>query len=138
MGRRNRERIARIEAGLEKPISAKALDNPVARKMVAFTSSGAVIGELRKAETSDQIAVLNSHVASARPDKLRKAIADTAPKEMDKGIKKLQKEGRVVSVDALCTEIKATPGFLAMCEQVGLDLAWFEKLAKERMEAQGL
>ena len=82
--------------------------------------------------------MLNSQVASSRPDKLRKAIASKAPKEMDKGIKKLQKEGKAVSVDALCAEIKTTPGFLAMCERVGLDLAWFEKLAKKRMEAHGL
>ena len=138
MGRRNRERIARIQAGEEEPISAKALDNPMARKAVAFVSRGAVIDELRKAETSDQIDVLNSQVGASRPDKLRKAIAGNAPREMDKGIKKLQKEGKDVTVDALCAEIKNTPGFLSMCERVGLDLAWFEKLAKERMEAQGL
>ena len=138
MGRRDRERIQRIQAGLEKPISAKALSNPVARKAIAFASRGAVIDELRKAETSDQIDVLNSQVASARPDKLRKAIAGKAPREMDKGIRKLQKEGKAVTVDALCFETKNTPGFLSMCERVGLDLAWFEKLAKERMEAHGL
>jgi hypothetical protein len=97
-----------------------------------------VIDELRKAETSDQIDVLNSQVASTKPSKLRKAITSKAPSEMDKGIKKLQKEGKAVSVDALCAETKSTPGFLSMCERVGLDLAWFEKLAKERMEAHGL
>ena len=138
MGRRNRERIVRIKAGLEKPISVKALGNPVARKAIAFASRGAVVDDLRKADTSDQIDVLNSQVASSRPDKLRKTIVSKAPKEMDKGIKKLQREGRVVTVDALCTEIKTTPGFLAMCEQVDLSLLWFEKLAKERMEAHGL
>lgn len=138
MGRRDRERIARIEAGQEEPISAKVLDSPIARKAIAFASHGAVINELRKAETSDQIDVLNSRVASSQPSKLKKAIAGKAPVEMDKGIKKLQKEGKIVSVDTLCAEIKTTPGFLGMCERVGLDLAWFEKLAKERMEANGL
>ncbi len=138
MGRRDRERIERIKAGLEKPISAKVLDNPIARKAVAFASRGVVVDELRKADISNQIDVLNSQVASSRPDKLRKAIASKVPKEMDKGIKRLQREGKVVSVDSLCAEVKATPGFLPMCERVGLDLAWFEKLAKERMEANGL
>ena len=138
MGRRDWERVARIQAGEEEPISAKALDNPVARKAIAFASRGAVINELRKAETSDQIDVLNSQVASSRPDKLRKAITSKAPKEMDEGIKKLQKEGKPISVDALCAEIKSTPGFLSMCKRVGLELAWFEKLAKERMEVHGL
>ena len=139
MGRRDRERIARIRAGLEKPISAKkALDNPVPRKAVAFASRGAVVDELRKASISDQIDVLNSRVASTSPGKLHKAIASKAPKEMDRGIKKLQKEGKPVTVDALCDEIKTTPGFLSMCERVGLTLEWFENLAAERMEALGL
>ena len=138
MGRRDRERIQRIQAGLEKPISAKMLANPVARKAIAFASRGAVIDELRKAETSDQIDVLSSQIASSRPDKLRKAIASKAPREMDKGIRELQKEGKTVSVAALCAEVRSTPGFLPMCEHVGLDLVWFERLAKERMEAHGL
>lgn len=138
MGRRDKERIARIQAGQEKPISMAVLSNPVSRKAVALSSRGAVINELRKAETSEQIDILNSQVASANPGKLRKAIASKAPREMDKGIKKLQKDGKVVSVDALCIEVTTTPGFLSMCEGVGLNLEWFEKLAKERMEAHGL
>lgn len=115
-----------------------ALSNPVARKAVSVASRGTVIDELRKAETSDQIDALNRTVAGQRPDKLRNALASKAPKEMDKGIKKLQREGKPVTVDALCSEIKTTPGFLAMCGQVGLDLSWFEELAKKRMEAHGL
>ena len=138
MGRRDRERIARIRDGSEAPIATRTLNNPVARKAVALASRGTVIEELRKAETSDQIDVLNSQVASSRPDKLRKAIAGKAPKEMDKGIRKLLKESKDVTVDALCAEIKSAPGFLPMCERVGLSLEWFERLAKERMEAQGI
>jgi len=138
MGRVTRERIARIQAGLEKPIAARVLGNTAARKAVAFASRGSVIDELRKAETSDQIDVLNNQVASSRPDKLRKAIVSKAPKEMDKGIKMLQKNRKDVSVDALCAEIKSTPGFLPMCERAGLGLEWFEKLARERMEVHNL
>jgi len=138
MGRRDRERIARIQDGSEKSIASQVLNNPVARKAVAIASKGSVISELQKAGTSDQIDVLNSQVASARPGKLRKAIAGKAPKEMDNGIRKLQKEGKDVTVDSLCEEIKTTPGFLPMCEKVGLSLEWFEQLAKERMEAHGL
>ena len=132
MGKKSKEHRKKVQARNTR------LSNPIARKAVMFASRGAVIDELRRAETSDQIDVLNSQVASSRPDKLRSAIANKAPKEMDKGIKKLQKEGKSVSVDALCAEIKITPGFLAMCERVGLDLPWFEKLAKERMEAHNL
>jgi hypothetical protein len=132
MGKKSKEHKKRVQTRNAR------LDNPVARKVVTLASHNAVVKELRKAETSDQIAVLNSQVASTDPSKLRKAITSKAPKEMDKGIKKLQKAGKDVSVDALCSEITTTPGFLSMCEQVGLDLSWFEKLAKERMEANGL
>ena len=138
MGRRDRERIARIRDGSEKSIAARLLGSPVARKAVALASKRSVIDELRKAETSDQIDVLNSRVATTRPDKLRKALISKAPKEMDKGIRELQREGKDVTVDALCAEIKSTPGFLTMCGKVGLNLEWFEQLAKERMEAHSL
>jgi len=110
------------------------LSNPVARKVVAVASRGAVIGELKRASTEEQIEVL----ASVSPSKVGKAIMRKAPAEMDKGIKKLRREGKEVTVDALCAEIKSTPGFLSMVEQAGLSLEWFENLAKERMEAFGL
>jgi hypothetical protein len=132
MGKKAKEHRKKAQARNAK------LNNPVVRKAIAFASRGAVISELRKAETSDQIDVLNGQVASTHPDKLRKAIAGKAPGEMDKGIRKLQKEGKDVTVDTLCAEVRTTPGFLAMCERVGLDLDWFERLAKERMEAHGL
>ena len=114
------------------------LGNTVARKAVSFASHGAVISELRATSLDDQLDVLNGRVASTRPDKLKNALTSKAPAEMDKGIKKLQKQGEPVTVDALCAEIKATPGFLAMCERVGLSLEWFEKLASERMAVHGL
>ncbi len=137
MGRRDRERIARIQAGEEKSISEqlRGLSNPIARKAVSFTSRGAVVDTLRRASTADQINILNSTVASS---KLRRTLMSKAPREMDKGIKELQKQGKDVSVDALCEEIKNTPEFLSMCENAGLSLEWFENLAKERMEAHGL
>lgn len=108
------------------------------RSAIGLASRGHVVEELRGASIDDQINVLNGQVAASRPDKLRQALISKSPREMDKGIKKLQKEGKAVTVDALCAEVKTTPGFLAMCERVGLNLAWFEKLAKERMEAHGL
>ena len=115
-------------------LAALGLSNPVARKAVAVASRDAVISELKKASTEEQIEVL----ASVSPSKVGKAIMRKAPAEMDKGIKELQKKDVPVTVENLCAEIKSTPGFLTMCEQAGLSLEWFESLAKERMEAHRL
>ncbi|MGR3295879.1 MAG: hypothetical protein ACUZ8A_06595 [Candidatus Bathyanammoxibius sp.] len=68
----------------------------------------------------------------------RDSITSKAPAEMDKGIKKFLKKGTPVTVDALCAEIRNNQSFLKMCAGVGIDLAWFERLAQERMEAHGL
>ena len=115
-------------------VLATGLSNPITRRAVSIASRGAVIGELKKTSTEEQIEVL----ASISPSKVGKAIMRKAPAEMDKGIKKLRREGTPVTVDALCADIKSTPGFLPMCEQAGLSLEWFENLAKKRMEAYGL
>ena len=114
------------------------LNNPLARGAVAVASRGKVIDELNRASTQDQIEALNGTVAAKRPDKLRSALESKAPSEMDKAIRKFQKDGVVVTVDTLTAEIRSTPGFLSMCERVGLTLEWFEQLAKKRMEAHGL
>ena len=126
----HREKVAKRNA---------LLDNPLTRGAVALASRGKVIDELRQASTEDQIEALNGTVASARPDKLRKAIMRKAPKEMDRGIEKLLKYGDgTVTVEKLLAEVRSTPGFLGMCERVGVTLEWFKELAKERMEMYGL
>lgn len=135
MGRRDRERRERIAAGHEEPIAKVGF---LQRKAIGVLSRGAVVKELQQASTADQIDVLNTLVAGQRPDKLRRAIMRKAPGEMDKAIKKLQKDGEEVTVDSLCAEVKSTPGFLAMCERIGLNLEWFENLARERMSIRGL
>lgn len=114
------------------------LENPIARTAVSLASRGQVVSELRKAPVEGQIDALSRTAGVTNPNKLAKAITSKAPGEMDKGIRKLQKEGKPVTVDALCAEIKTTPGFLRMCGQVGLNLEWFEDLARKRMEALGL
>src|SRR3989304_1837002 len=91
-------------------LAALGLSNPVARKAVAVASRDAVISELKKASTEEQIEVL----ASVSPSKVGKAIMRKAPAEMDKGIKELQKKDVPVTVENLCAEIKSTPGFLTM------------------------
>lgn len=127
MGRRNRERIERIQAGLE---------NPIARTAVKIAARSGVVAELKKASTDDQVEVLSTTVDATR---LGRALMKEAPGEMDKGIRKLQKEGRPVTVDELCREIRENvAGFRTMSENAGVPLSWYEDLAGKRMEAAGL
>lgn len=114
------------------------LNNPVARGAIALASRGKVIDELSRASTEDQIHVLDSQVASARPDNLRQTIISKSGKEMDKAIVRFQKQGKSVTVDSLTAEIRSTPSFLKMCEKVGVTLGWFENLAKERIKKHGI
>ena len=114
------------------------IGNPIARKAVSFASRGQVVNDLRKAETDDQIDVLNQTVIGQQPGKLRKAIMDKAPKEMDKAIKTLQKQNKPITVEILTAEAKSTPSFVNMCRNVGIEMSWFEELARKRMEDHGL
>ncbi len=107
------------------------LGNPIARKAVQVASRGAVISELQKASTSEQLEVLSS----ISPSKVGKTIMAKAPKEMDKGIRDFIRQGKGLTVDRLLEEVRATPGFLAMCENAGVPYQWFEKLAEERIKA---
>lgn len=130
MGRRNRERIARIREGLEKPI----------RHAIARSAHSRVVEELSKGTTDEQVSRLNEMAGTRElpAGKLKEAIMVKAPKQMDEAIKKYRKEGKPITVDSLLVEVRTEPGFLKMCENVGLDYGWFKALAKDRMEAHGL
>ncbi len=131
MGRESRERRERIQAGLE---------NPGARTVVAKASHVAVVHQLKSGSVDDQTARLNELRESGElpQSNLRDSITSKAPGEMDKAIRKFTKKGKPVTVDTLCAEAKNNQSFLKMCTGVGLDLSWFENLARERMEAYGL
>ena len=128
MGRRDRERVDRIKSGLEQPI---------ARKAVAIASRKGVVAELSKGSVSDQVGRLNELVGTGTLSerKLREAIIGNAPKEMDKAIRNFRKNGTEITVDSLLREIRSEPGFLKMCNSLGITEEWFEGMAKERMEA---
>ncbi len=128
MGRASNRKKARRE------LAAKGLSNPVIRKAIAVTSKSKVVEELNKATTDEQIEVLSGISQS----KVGKALMKKAPKEMDKGIKELQKQGREVTVKELCKEIRETPAFLKMSEDAGVPYKWYEELAKQRMEAKSI
>ena len=144
MGKRNRERIERIRRGEEEPIAAKVpiaskvLNNPVSRKAVALASRGDVIKTLEQASTEEQIETLDRTVAGQKPDKLRRALMKKAPKEMDKAIQDFLKKGKPVTVETLTEEARNTPSFVRLCEGVGLEMSWFDELAKERMKVHGI
>lgn len=135
MGRRERERRARIEAGLE-PSRAdieraqRMASNPIGRGILRRASRQGVIDKLSKGDVTQQIENLRGAVPGGE---LAKAIKSKAPKEMDKAIRKFKKEGREISVDTLCVEVKSTPNLLAI-----VPLEWFEDLAKQRMEVHGI
>ena len=131
MGRRDRERIERIRAKLEDPIS---------RQAVKESSYKGIVRELSKGNVDTQTNRLNEMVGlGTLPDsRLRSAIIGNAPKEMDKAIHKFQKKGKDITIDTLLAEVRSAAGFLKMCERVGLDYKWFEQLAKKRMEVHGL
>ena len=125
MGRKSREHRERVIAGLE---------NPIARKAVAVAARGSVIQTLQQASTDEQIDVLSQAAARTRPSKVRDALMRNAPREMDKAIRDFLKQGKPVTVETLTEEARNTPTFVAMCSQVGLEMSWFEELARERMK----
>ncbi len=141
MGRRNRERIERIKAGTEKPLADKILlDNPLSRKVISFQSREAVVNELTKGSTEQVVSNLDelSKTGTVPDSKIRKSLMSKAPGEMDKAIRKLQREDKEITVDSLCAEAESTPSFVQMCSNIGLPMSWFRELAKKRMEAHGL
>lgn len=141
MGRRNRERVARIQAGLEVPIAVqRAAANPVGRQVLRAASHKGVVAELSAGSTLEQIDRLDSLAGTGAlpPSRLKAAIMAKAPGEMDKAIRKFKKEGREITVEALCAEAKSDANFVRMCQNIGLPMEWFEALARERMEKHNL
>jgi len=115
----------------------KLAANPVTRAILKRASHKGVVSELSKGDTVEQIDRLDS-TGELSGGKLKAALMREAPGEMDKAIKRFQKQGKEITVDSLCAEAKSTPGFLQMCNNVGLTIEWFEELARQRMEKHGL
>lgn len=137
MGRRERERRERIEAGEEAPFRNI---NPVARWAIKVASRKGVVDELSKGSVDDQTGRLDELVGTGTLSerKLKESIMRKAPREMDKGIKKFLKQGKEITVDNLLAELRSEGKFLRMCNRVGISYEWFETLARERMEVHGL
>lgn len=131
MGSRDRERKAKIKQGILKPFRNTA---------IKLAARGGVIRELSKGTTTEQIGKLDelATMGVLPTSKLGKAIMDKAPKEMDKAIKKYQKEGKKITVDSLLVEVRSQRGFLDMCNKIGITYQWFEDLARTRMKAHSI
>jgi len=119
---------------------AKVAGSRVGRKALGMVSRKGVVDQLTSGTTEEVVRNADELVTTGTVGDraMKDAIMKKAPREMDKGIRKFQKGGKEITVDALCHEVKTTPGFLEMCERVGLPLEWFENLARERMAAKGI
>lgn len=131
MGRRDRERKAKITQGILKPFRNTA---------IKLAARSGVIRELSRGTTTEQIGKLDELTTTGvlPNSKLGKAIMDKAPKEMDKAIRKYQKEGKKITVDSLLVEVRSQQGFLDMCNKIGITYQWFEDLARTRMKAHSI
>ena len=135
MGRRDRERREALTSG-----EGMVFRNPVARKVIALRARSGVIEELSKGTVDDQCNRLSHTVGTGTlpPSKLKAALMNKAPKEMDKAIREFKKKGKPITVETLTEEVRTNHAFQAMCKQAGLDIQWFEKLAQEKMSENGI
>ncbi len=129
MGRRDRERRERIQAGLEEPIAPHRTVTEEDRNRIHKVGYSV----LRAMNTSNQVKVLRESLRLNKlsPDRLRKALEDNAGREMQKGANKLRKRSKPVTVDALLEKYHKDVGFQELAAEVGLDEAWFTALAEK-------
>jgi hypothetical protein len=125
MGRRDRERIARILLGKEKPIADK-----VREKM-----NRVAVSTLQNYSTSNQVKFLadSLHSGKLAPSKLRKSLEVNAHKEMSKGADKIIKSGKKLTMEFLLDEYYKDTEFRKLATEVGLDEAWFVALAETEL-----
>lgn len=122
MGIRDRLRKARILAGEEAPISQRNGDR----------MQKARVATLQRSSTAKQVGFLADSLHSGRltARELRRALENNAYIEMRKGAEKLVKKKKAVTVDALLKEYRKDKAFQQLAAEVGLDEAWFVKLAE--------
>ncbi len=71
------------------------------------------------------------------PATLSKKMAKQSEKDMRRQVRKAFKKGRVITVKDLTKTVKEDAGFLALCEEIGLPLAFFEGLAENMIKEYG-
>ena len=91
---------------------------------------------LQAMSTGNQIKVLRDSLHQGRlsSGELRKTLEDNAYKEMRKGVDKLRKKNKPVTVDVLLDEYQKDKDFRELAAEVGLNEAWFVALAEKECE----
>lgn len=127
MGRRDRERVERIKDGLDDPIRHEQ-----ARNLIVDT--------IQRQPTDKQVGILEESLNNGRlqNSRLRQSLEQNAPIEMRKGIGKMVKKGKIPTVDLLLEEYRREKVFQKLAAGVGLDEAWFIKLAEDELAKSGV
>jgi hypothetical protein len=113
------------------------LNNPITRGAISLVSRKGVINELSQGDSSAHLQELVG-TGTLKRDRLSAALKSKAPAEMDKAIKQFKKQGKVISVATLTEEARNDKSFINMCASAGIEINWFENLAKERMAKFGI
>jgi len=99
-----------------------------------------VVETVQKLDTDTQVGLLSESLGNGnlQNSALRKSLEKNAPIEMRKGIVKLVKRGKVPTVDLLLEEYRGSKSFQKLAFGVGLDEAWFVKLAEDEIKKSGM
>jgi len=96
--------------------------------------------EIKSKPTETQIGILSEAIEDnhLKSSLLRKTLEKNAPVEMRKGVEKLVKKGKTPTVDLLLEEYRGSKSFQKLALGVGLDEAWFVKLAEDEIKKCGM
>jgi len=97
------------------------------------------VSAIESAPTSSQVKIMSEALRTGRLShpELRKALEQNTPDEMRRGVDKLVKKGKPVTVDALLAEYWGDTQFQELASDVGLDEQYFIKLAEIEINRRG-
>lgn len=132
MGKKSREAREQAEAGGQVFRDGQWVD---AGKIEKMQERG--VGKLKKMSTGGQVGVLSESLRTGKlsADELRYELETNAKKEMRKGAEKFRRKGKAVTVENLLEDYYEHEDFRELAASVGLDEAWFIKLAEEECQA---
>ncbi len=111
-------------------------DGKFVRQEVIEKVAKVAVVVLQSQSVSNHVKFLSDALDERRlsADRLRKAIESEAPGNMRSGAKKIIKAGKALTVDSLLTDYYNEDGFRALATRVGLDEAWFRRLAESECQ----
>jgi hypothetical protein len=90
---------------------------------------------------ADQITLLRRFMgtgfAQVPPAFMMKTIAEKSEKNMQKQVKMALKKGEAVTAEDLIAELKRRPDFMKFCEELGMNLKFFEGMAEKVIKEGG-